>query len=317
MAIKRRKAEDKKAPVKKAVAKKAPVKKAPVKKAPVKKEPVKSKVAPKQKSGAAPKPRQEVAVVDEHLPVYMKEVDDQAGNENVGMEDMQLPRLTILQKISDQCDPNHDAYVEGAEPGLIYNTLTGDMYDEILFCPAHFIRKWLVWKSSRGGLVAICDSAQDAEESRQSEDDEIYYTPTHVVLVVNDDGTFDDVTIPMAISKNKVSKAFNSRVKLNRVARFKRQYILSTVHEKNKRGESYFNFRIENAEGDDKYPSEEVFTAAFSMYEAIQSGDRTISDTSFMDPNAREDDGDEDIPPDDYHPANEGDGENFDEDIPF
>lgn len=248
----------------------------------------KAKVKAKVKSKAVSKPkprRQQVpATVDENLPAYLQEDDVGAGNENVGVGDLQLPRLTILQKISDQVDPESDKYVEGAEPGMIFNTLTHELYESLIFCPAHFVKKFLVWKDERGGLLGIADTAEEAEGLRQDESDEIVFTPTHLVLVVGEDGEYNETTIPMAISKNKISKAFNSLVKLNRVDRFKRQYLLEIVRETNKRGEQYYNFQISNAPGDDRLPSEYVFDAAKSLYKAIQSGERKIADSSFIDP---------------------------------
>ena len=143
--------------------------------------------------------------------------------------------------------------------------------------------------------MGIADTAEEAEGVRQNESDEIVFTPTHLVLVINEDGSYEETTIPMAISKNKVSKAFNSLVKLNRVDRFKRQYLLTVVGEQNKRGEKYFNFQITNAPGDDRLPSEETFNAAKGLYEAIQSGERKLADSSFMDPDDANSSG-EDVP---------------------
>ena len=50
------------------------------------------------------------------LPAHLVGIDGGRGNENVG-NNVQIPRVKLLQKMSNEVDKHHAAYVEGCEPG--------------------------------------------------------------------------------------------------------------------------------------------------------------------------------------------------------
>ena len=57
------------------------------------------------------------------------EADAKLGLENMDHDDLALPFLKLLQNSSDETKKKHSAYVEGAEPGMFYNTVTKKLYD--------------------------------------------------------------------------------------------------------------------------------------------------------------------------------------------
>ena len=57
------------------------------------------------------------------------EADSGKGLGNLGQEDLALPFLKILGQLSPEVNKQHGKYVEGAEPGMIYNTVTGEVHD--------------------------------------------------------------------------------------------------------------------------------------------------------------------------------------------
>ena len=64
------------------------------------------------------------------------------GLENVDKDCFAIPFLTILQSGSPQCKKSDGAYIKGAEEGMLFNTVTKDLYDEthrILFFPSSFL----------------------------------------------------------------------------------------------------------------------------------------------------------------------------------
>jgi hypothetical protein len=76
------------------------------------------------------------------------------GFDNISSDDCQIPFLRILQPQSTQCQRDGDDYIEGAEPGMFYNTLTNKVYDKALkVIPIYFDKVWLEWKPNRGGFV--------------------------------------------------------------------------------------------------------------------------------------------------------------------
>ena len=54
--------------------------------------------------------------------------DLQKGFENMTQEDMALPFVRILGQLSPQVTEGDAKYIEGAKPGMIYNTVTGECF---------------------------------------------------------------------------------------------------------------------------------------------------------------------------------------------
>ena len=56
--------------------------------------------------------------------------DDAAkGFENMTQDDMALPFVRILGQLSPQVTDGDAKYIDGAKPGMIYNTVTSELYD--------------------------------------------------------------------------------------------------------------------------------------------------------------------------------------------
>jgi hypothetical protein len=55
--------------------------------------------------------------------------DLQKGFENMTQEDMALPFIRILGQLSPQVTDGDSKFIEGAKPGMIYNTVTSELYD--------------------------------------------------------------------------------------------------------------------------------------------------------------------------------------------
>lgn len=215
--------------------------------------------------------KKEVAKTNDQMPTYIKQ-GQARGNENVTQDDLQLPRIDVLQGLSPQINKKKDEYIEGAEVGMLFNTLTGELYpDGIIITPVSFVKRFLVWvdrdKDNNGGLRGVFDDAASAEDFIQSQDDEdkLELVPTAEHLVLLENGT--EVIMSMAKSKMKVSRKFNSLIRLNGGDRFSRSYRVTSVDDEGSKGE-YQNLQI-SAEG---FPSEEVYLKAERLYEAIQGG---------------------------------------------
>ena len=61
----------------------------------------------------------------------MFEEDAGKGIGKVGQEDLALPFLKVLVQLSPQVNKRDGKYVEGAEPGMIFNSVTGELYDGV------------------------------------------------------------------------------------------------------------------------------------------------------------------------------------------
>ena len=78
-------------------------------------------------------------------------VGDKAGFEDLNMDVMSLPFISILQDLSPQVKKKSDSYVEGAEPGMFYNTGTKEVFSSLSVTVVKFEHTFLRWRPNRGG----------------------------------------------------------------------------------------------------------------------------------------------------------------------
>lgn len=215
--------------------------------------------------------KNEVVKNEQQLPSYIK-TGMSRGNENVTKDDLQLPRIDVLQALSPQINPKKDEFIEGSGVGMLWNTLTKELYPQGLnFTPVAFAKRFLVWVNRKidngGGLRGVFDSELDASAFLESQEDanKLEVVPTAEHLVLLDDGS--EVILSMAKSKMKVSRKFNSLVRVQGGDRFSRRYHLSTMDDESPKGE-FQNFSIKP----DGFPSEQVYLKAEKLYGSISSG---------------------------------------------
>ena len=71
-----------------------------------------------------------------------------AGMENADADSFAIPFLRVLQTNSPEVDASSGRAVEGAKAGMLYNSVTGDMYDGkkgCQFIPSAYQRRFLRW----------------------------------------------------------------------------------------------------------------------------------------------------------------------------
>ena len=76
------------------------------------------------------------------------EADAKKGFENVDQESVALPILKLLQNGSAEAQRKHANYVEGADPGMFFNTVTRQLYDGekgIHVIPCHYRLEYQEW----------------------------------------------------------------------------------------------------------------------------------------------------------------------------
>ena len=214
------------------------------------------------------------------IPDYIKQ-DSNRGNENVSSDDLQLPRLDVLQALSPQINKKKESYIDGAEVGMLFNTLTGELYPNgVRITPISFKKSYLVWVDrkldSSGGLRGVFDNQAEAERFVAADPDKakLEVVPTAEHLVLLDDGS--EIILSMAKSKMKVSRKFNSLVRLSGGDRFSRSYMVVSVEDEGAQGE-YQNINLIQ----DGYPSQEVYQKAEALYTAISSGEKAQAQANY------------------------------------
>lgn len=197
-----------------------------------------------------------------------------AGTEEAGADDLALPTINVLQTLSPICDKTKPEYVEGMQPGMMYNTVTGEAYaDGILFCPCYFRTEFAVFASRNAGggffgAYSTQDEARQAihviaqEQKKVPEAFEIVRTATHYGLLFNDDHAPYTAVIRMTSSKLAASRSWLTMIRMSGKPAYAYRYRITTVSKSNQQG-SWFTYKIEKED----YLSDEHIQAAKNVYE--------------------------------------------------
>ena len=157
------------------------------------------------------------------LPANMFEDDAAKGLGAIGQEDLALPFLKILGQLSPEVNKRDGKYVEGAEPGMIFNSVSGELYDGVKgidVIPCFYKLEYIQRKDRGEGLgapVAIYDSSSDIMsktkpdanyKDRLPNGNYIEKTASHFVVVSGDSPS--TALISMKSTQLKISRKWNS-----------------------------------------------------------------------------------------------------------
>ena len=141
---------------------------------------------------------------------------------NMTQEDLALPFLKVLGQLSPECNKRDAKHVEGAEPGMIINTVTGEVYDGVKgidVVPVHYKRQHIEWQDrgeSQGAPVKIYEAGDDLpsttrdkfNKDRLSNGNYLENTASHFVVILGSSPT--TALISMKATQLKVSRKWNS-----------------------------------------------------------------------------------------------------------
>ena len=199
------------------------------------------------------------------LPANVFEDDAAKGLGSIGQEDLALPFLKILGQLSPEVNKRDGKYVEGAEPGMIYNSVSGDLYDGVKginVIPCFYKLEYIEWKDrgeGPGAPVAIYDSSSDIMsktkpdanyKARLPNGNYIEKTASHFVIVEGDSPS--TALISMKSTQLKISRKWNSMMSgikmkgkngLFTPASFSHIYRLKTTQMSNDKG-TWFGWEV-------------------------------------------------------------------------
>ena len=199
------------------------------------------------------------------LPSNIFEDDAAKGLGSIGQEDLALPFLKILGQLSPEVNKRDGKYVEGAEPGMIYNSVSGDLYDGVKgidVIPCFYKLEYIEWKDrgeGPGAPVAIYDSSSDIMskttpdanyKDRLPNGNYIEKTASHFVIVAGDSPS--TALISMKSTQLKISRKWNSMMSgikmkgkngLFTPASFSHIYRLKTTQMSNDKG-TWFGWEV-------------------------------------------------------------------------
>ena len=203
----------------------------------------------------------------------------QRGQENVGVDDLSIPRLDVIQALSPQRKKSAPEYIEGAEEGMLFNNVTGELYGtEIDFVPVYFRKEWLIWKdrAAGGGFGGSHNSPSDAraECDRLGPEWDVSETALHFGMIVDGDGPVAEVVISMSRSKLKASRQLNTLCKMVGGDRFSSSYKIAAVEVSGDKGD-YYNLSVRRL----AYVTEDIYHAAETLYDSVSAGNRDMNRT--------------------------------------
>ena len=199
------------------------------------------------------------------LPSNIFEDDAAKGLGTIGQEDLALPFLKILGQLSPEVNKRDGKYVEGAEPGMIYNSVSGDLYDGVKgidVIPCFYKLEYIEWKDrgeGPGAPVAIYDSSSDIMsktkpdanyKDRLPNGNYIEKTASHFVIISGDSPS--TALISMKSTQLKISRKWNSMMAGIRLkgknglftpASFSHIYKLKTTQMQNDKG-TWFGWEV-------------------------------------------------------------------------
>ena len=199
------------------------------------------------------------------LATNMFEADAEKGSQNMTQEDLALPFLKVLGQLSPEVNKVHSRYVKDAEPGMIINSVTNELYDGtkgIDILPVFYERKLIEWQdrgAGAGAPVAIHDASSDimsqttrdkSYKDRLPNGNYIENTANHFVLMLGDNPT--TALISMKATQLKISRKWNSMMSgiklkgkagLYTPASFSHIYKLKTTQMSNDKG-TWFGWEV-------------------------------------------------------------------------
>ena len=141
---------------------------------------------------------------------------------NMTQEALALPISKVLGQLSPECNKRDAKHVEGAEPGMIINSVTSEIYDRVKgidVVPVHYKRQHIEWQDrgeSQGAPVKIYDAGDDLpsttrdkfNKDRLANGNYLENTASHFVVILGNSPT--TALISMKATQLKVSRKWNS-----------------------------------------------------------------------------------------------------------
>ena len=219
------------------------------------------------------------------------------GFEDQTSEDYSIPFISVLQGLSPQVEDE----TLGARPGMLYNTVTEELYkgsDGFEFVPVvtqHVFVEW-VPRDAGGGFVGIHQLDSDVVKLAKESSTEFgkYFTPEGNTLtetfyvygvMLDEEGNEMVVVIPFTSTKIGVYKKWNTRIaafKINgkRPPIYAHKVRVTTVKEERAKGTSY-NLVLKAANGDLKSslinPASDLFQTAKAARELVVGGTAKVA----------------------------------------
>ena len=215
--------------------------------------------------------------------------DAGVGVNDLGTEDLAIPFLKVLQKMSDELDDLDDA-----KAGDIYNTVTKEIVKgingvRVINCA--YDLKYIEWEArgtGTGGPHNIYGPGDSIPKTERGDDNKDYVvdgngrylerTAQHYLLIIDGDGVTQQALLAMKSTQFKKSKQWNSAMRSLKMKdakgnmftppRFSHIWRLETVPEENKSG-TWHGWQISK---DSQIEDASLYAEAKLFAESIEAG---------------------------------------------
>ncbi len=231
----------------------------------------------------------------------MFEEDANTSFSNMDSQDFALPFLRVLGQLSPETNKRDSKYVDGAEPGMIFNTVTKQLYDGeegVNVIPCYYKRDYVEWSDRGEGTSApiaihsvdsgiMKEATRDASyKDRLPNGNYLENTASYFVLLESGEAAL----ISMKSTQLKVSRTWNTMMNTIKLkgkeglfipAAYSHIYNLKTVQQSNDKG-TWFGWAVEKVgpvQDKDTYDAARAFASSISsgMVEAKHGASETES----------------------------------------
>lgn len=215
------------------------------------------------------------------------EKGDISGTEDIGRDDITLPRLTLAQSLSPELDEmKPGSYIEGLKLGDMFNTLTREVYGKgpLSVCVLRLSRpRWVEFiPRERGGGIKDPNVPPNDPRAQFGPNGEMplatkFYDFIISLLPINVENPMERiVSMSLKSTQLKIARQWNGLIKMRNKPVYYGNYTIMSVDEQNTKGK-YKNFAVRNA-GEVKDKAD--YEVRKSLYEALRVLDVTIDMTS-------------------------------------
>jgi len=222
------------------------------------------------------------------------EADANAGSQNMTQEDLALPFLKVLGQLSPEINKQNAKFINGAEPGMIVNSVTKELYDGkkgIDVIPVHYERQYVEWQDrGQSGNAPVAIHKADSDiistttrdkscKDRLPNGNYIQKTAQHFVII-SDGKSAETALISMSSTQAKVSRKWNSMMmSITKDGKdgpytpppFSHIYKLSSVKNTGK-GNEWYGYNIQKV---GEITDTSIYNRAKKFYESCRRADQS------------------------------------------
>ena len=209
-----------------------------------------------------------------NLPAHLQNASSGAGNENITSDDLELPRLKLLQALSPEVAEGGDEQIINAKAGMTINTMTSEIMEDFYAINVFFNREYAVFRNRQlggdGVPLTVEKTKEDAtnyitENGLSLDEFDVVETAKHLLLVCEEDGTPKyEAMMLMSATRLRFSSEWNSMIVSTNLDRYAGMWKISSKRVSNTKG-SWFTYTVDFA----NYASEAAYKQASAMYLAV------------------------------------------------